>query len=331
MHIADDGDLPGLAATVVGGLYEVDGGGEALAAALERVRAEVVAAIDAGARIVVLSDRGGDAARAPIPSLLLTAAVHHHLVRARLRTKVGLVVESGDCREVHHLALLLGYGAAAVNPYLALETVEELAEAGRLSGVDRPHAAANLVKALGKGVLKVMSKMGISTVASYTGAQVFEALGPGPAGGGRLLHRHLVPARRGRAGRARRRGGRPAPHRLPGQPGRAARTAGWTSAGSTSGAGRGGAPVQPGDRLPAPARHPVPPVRRLPPLHVRSGRAVPAGGHAARAVRAAPRGPAAGAARGGGAGRGRSSSGSPPAPCRTGRSRPRRTRRWRSR
>ncbi len=179
VHIADDGDLPGLAATVVGGLYEVDGGGEALAAALERVRAEVVAAIDAGARIVVLSDRGGDAARAPIPSLLLTAAVHHHLVRARLRTKVGLVVESGDCREVHHLALLLGYGAAAVNPYLALETVEELAEAGRLSGVDRPHAAANLVKALGKGVLKVMSKMGISTVASYTGAQVFEALGLG--------------------------------------------------------------------------------------------------------------------------------------------------------
>ncbi len=181
VHIADDGDLPGLAATVVSGLFEVDGGGPALAAALERVRAEVVAAIDAGARIVVLSDRGGDERHAPIPSLLLTSAVHHHLVRERLRTKVGLVVESGDCREVHHLALLLGYGAAAVNPYLALETVEELAADGRLSGVDRQRAAANLVRALGKGVLKVMSKMGISTVASYTGAQVFEALGLGPA------------------------------------------------------------------------------------------------------------------------------------------------------
>ncbi|HZB51837.1 MAG TPA: glutamate synthase large subunit, partial [Mycobacteriales bacterium] len=181
VHIADDGDLPGLAATVVSGLYEVDGGGDALAAALDRVRTEVVAAIAAGARIVVLSDRGGDPTRAPIPSLLLTAAVHHHLVRERLRTKVGLVVESGDCREVHHLALLLGYGAAAVNPYLALETVEELATDGKLSGVDRPGAAANLVRALGKGVLKVMSKMGISTVASYTGAQVFEALGLGPA------------------------------------------------------------------------------------------------------------------------------------------------------
>jgi glutamate synthase (NADPH) large chain len=175
--IAADGDLPGLTATVVSGLYEVDGGGADLAAALERVRADVVRAIGAGARIVVLSDRGGDATRAPIPSLLLTAAVHHHLVRERLRTKVGLVVESGDCREVHHVALLLGYGAAAVNPYLAMETVEELAAEGRLPGVDRPTAARNLVRALGKGVLKVMSKMGISTVASYTGAQVFEALG----------------------------------------------------------------------------------------------------------------------------------------------------------
>ncbi len=177
VHIADDGDLPGLAGTVVSGLYDVEGGGEALAAAIERVRAEVVAAIDAGARLVVLSDRGGDDRLAPIPSLLLVSAVHHHLVRERLRTRVGLVVESGDCREVHHMALLLGYGAAAVNPYLALESVEDLVRAGRLSGVDRSTATRNLAKALGKGVLKVMSKMGISTVASYTGAQVFEALG----------------------------------------------------------------------------------------------------------------------------------------------------------
>jgi glutamate synthase (NADPH) large chain len=174
------GSVPDLPAAVVPGLYEVAGGGDALAAAITRVRREVVAAIDGGARIVVLTDRGGDAAHAPVPSLLLTAAVHHHLVRERLRTKVGLVVETGDCREVHHAALLIGYGAGAVNPYLALESVEELAAAGRL-GVDPPVAVRNLAKAMGKGVLKVMSKMGISTVASYTGAQVFEALGLGRA------------------------------------------------------------------------------------------------------------------------------------------------------
>jgi len=179
VHIADDGDLPGLAGTVVSGLYEVDGGGAALAAAVERVRSEVVAAIEAGTRIVVLSDRGGSQTLAPVPSLLLVAAVHHHLVRTRLRTRVGLVVESGDCREVHHMALLLGYGAAAVNPYLAFESVEDLVRTGPLSDLDRRAATRNLTKALGKGVLKVMSKMGISTVASYTGAQVFEALGLG--------------------------------------------------------------------------------------------------------------------------------------------------------
>jgi len=169
---------PTLPAVTVRGLYEVDGGGAALAEAITRVRAEVVAAIEGGARIVLLTDRGSDAGHAPIPSLLLTAAVHHHLVRERLRTKVGLVVETGDCREVHHAALLIGYGAGAINPYLAMETVEQLFTAGRLPGVADPAAAArNLVRALGKGVLKVMSKMGISTVASYTGAQVFEALG----------------------------------------------------------------------------------------------------------------------------------------------------------
>jgi glutamate synthase (NADPH/NADH) large chain len=181
VHMADDGDLPGFTSVVVPGLYEVAGGGPALAAAIERVRGEVVEAIGRGARIVVLSDRGGDERHAPIPSLLLTAAVHHHLVRTRLRTLVGLVVESGDCREIHHLALLLGYGAAAVNPYLALETVQDLVRTGPLADVDRAVATTNYAKAMGKGVLKVMSKMGISTVASYTGAQVFEALGLGSA------------------------------------------------------------------------------------------------------------------------------------------------------
>ena len=107
----------------------------------------------------------------------MTAAVHHHLVREKTRTQVGLIVEAGDVREVHHVALLIGYGAAAVNPYLAMESVEDLARDGFYVKAEPEVAVANLVKALGKGVLKVMSKMGVSTVASYTGAQIFEALG----------------------------------------------------------------------------------------------------------------------------------------------------------
>jgi len=172
-----DGNLPGLATATISGLYEVAGAGPALTAALERVREEASAAIQAGAGVLLLSDRNADAAHAPIPSLLLTSAVHHHLIRARTRTRVGLVVECGDAREVHHVALLIGFGAAAVNPYLAMETVEHLAADGSVTGVEPGVAVRNLVKALGKGVLKVMSKMGISTIASYTGAQVFEALG----------------------------------------------------------------------------------------------------------------------------------------------------------
>jgi glutamate synthase (NADPH) large chain len=177
IHINDDGDLPGFAAAVVKGLYPVDGGGAALRAALERIRAEVSAAIDNGARLVVLSDRDSDATMAPIPSLLLTSAVHHHLIREKTRTKVGLIIETGDVREVHHVALLVGYGAAAVNPYLAMETVEDLVRHDVIPGVDATTAIRHYIKALGKGVLKVMSKMGVSTVASYTGAQIFEAIG----------------------------------------------------------------------------------------------------------------------------------------------------------
>jgi glutamate synthase (NADPH/NADH) large chain len=177
-HINADGDLPGFRCTLIDGRYRVHGGGEALAAAIERVRRACSEAIEGGARILILSDRGCDQDYAPIPSLLLTAAVHHHLVRTRQRTKVGLIVEAGDCREVHHVALLLGYGAAAVNPYLAFETIEDLVARGAISGpVDA--AIARYVKALSKGVLKVMSKMGISTIASYIGAQVFEAFGLG--------------------------------------------------------------------------------------------------------------------------------------------------------
>ncbi|MEU6625714.1 glutamate synthase large subunit [Streptomyces litmocidini] len=178
IHINADGDMPGMKAVTLSGLYRVSGGGEALAARIEAICAEADAAIEGGARLIVLSDRHSDAEHAPIPSLLLTAAVHHHLIRTKQRTKVGLLVEAGDVREVHHVALLIGYGAAAVNPYLAMESVEDLVRAGTfIEGLEPEQAIRNLIYALGKGVLKVMSKMGISTVASYRGAQVFEAVG----------------------------------------------------------------------------------------------------------------------------------------------------------
>jgi glutamate synthase (NADPH/NADH) large chain len=141
------------------------------------VRREASDAIAAGARLIVLSDRDSDAELAPIPSLLLTSAVHHHLIREKTRTQVGLVVEAGDVREVHHAALLIGYGAAAINPYLAMESVEDLVRHGDITDTSADDAIHRYIKALGKGVLKVMSKMGVSTVASYTGAQIFEALG----------------------------------------------------------------------------------------------------------------------------------------------------------
>lgn len=180
-HIDRDPRARGhLSSVTIRGLYRVRGGGEGLAARLAEIFAEADRAIEDGASYLILSDRESDAEWAPIPSLLLTSAVHHHLLRRRTRTHVGLLVEAGDVREVHHVALLIGYGAGAVNPYLAMESAEELVRSGALTGIDAEKAVANLLKALGKGVLKVMSKMGISTVASYRGAQVFEAIGLAP-------------------------------------------------------------------------------------------------------------------------------------------------------
>ena len=181
IHIDDDGSRPDLRAHVVAGLYRVAGGGLALKRALDAIRREVSNAIDEGARIIVLSQRNSDEVYAPIPSLLLTSAVHHHLIREKKRTMAGLVVECGDAREVHHMALLVGYGAGAINPYLAFESIEKMiAENFHGLGEMDPHKAVkNYIKACGKGVLKVMSKMGVSTVASYTGAQIFEAIGLG--------------------------------------------------------------------------------------------------------------------------------------------------------
>ena len=177
LHIDADGTLPWFAGARVSGLYSVAGGGEAMERRIGEIFNEVDALIRQGKRFIVLSDRDSTAERAPIPSLLLTAAVHHHLVRTKARTMVSMLVEAGDVREVHHVALLIGYGAAAVNPYLALETVEDLVRRGIVTETTPERAMRNLVKALGKGVLKVMSKMGVSTVASYRGAQIFEAIG----------------------------------------------------------------------------------------------------------------------------------------------------------
>jgi glutamate synthase (NADPH/NADH) large chain len=177
LHINDDGHFSGFAGVRISGLYPVAGGGDALERRLNEIFHEVDAVIRQGKRFIVLSDRDSDAQLAPIPSLLLCAAVHHHLVRTKTRTMVGLLVEAGDVREVHHVALLIGYGAAAVNPYLALESVEDLVRRGVITDVSPEKAMRNMVKALGKGVLKVMSKMGVSTVASYRGAQIFEAVG----------------------------------------------------------------------------------------------------------------------------------------------------------
>jgi glutamate synthase (NADPH/NADH) large chain len=182
IHIDEDGTMGHLRSVVVSGLYRVADGGQGLRLALEAVRAEVSQAIDEGARIIVLSDRNSDSVFAPIPSLLLTSAVHHHLIREKKRTKVGLIVECGDAREVHHMALLIGFGAGAINPYLAFESIEDMIAAPSgarhgLDGIDPAKAVKHYIKAAGKGVLKVMSKMGVSTVASYTGAQIFEAIG----------------------------------------------------------------------------------------------------------------------------------------------------------
>ena len=175
LHNAD-----GVRSTVtIKALYRVDEGVESMEQRLAEICAEADAAIASGAEFIVLSDRDSTHELAPIPSLLSVSAVHHHLIRRQTRMRVGLLVEAGDVREVHHVAVLLGYGAGSVNPYLAMESVENLVRTGYITDVTPEKAVKNLIKALGKGVLKIMSKMGISTVSSYSGAQTFEAVGLG--------------------------------------------------------------------------------------------------------------------------------------------------------
>src|SRR5450432_3960059 len=175
-NLDGDSGSHGFKSVTIPMLYEVTAGGPGLKQAIETLRAAASRAIADGNNIIILSDRGHDRDRAPIPSLLAIAAVQHHLLREGSRTRVGLVVESGEPREVHHFALLLGYGASAINPYLAFESLHDMVRQGLLAG-DPEKAELKYVKAVGKGIVKVCSKMGISTIQSYHGAQVFEAIG----------------------------------------------------------------------------------------------------------------------------------------------------------
>ena len=169
--------------------WPVSEGPAGMDAALERLCREADAALAAGTNILILSDRAVGEERAPLPSLLAVAAVHHHLVREGTRLQAGLVVESGETRSVHSVATLIGYGAAAVNPYLMLETLGELVELGWLpEGMTTEEAQRRALKGIGKGLLKTLSKMGISTIPSYCGAQIFEAVGLAPD----LVERHFT-------------------------------------------------------------------------------------------------------------------------------------------
>jgi glutamate synthase (ferredoxin) len=167
----------GFKSTTLSILYPVREGAAGMERALEELFRQADRAIEDHHDFIILSDRGIDRDRAAIPALLAVAGLHHHLIRAGTRTKVGLVLESGEPREVHHFALLIGYGAGAINPYLAYETLDDLIRQGQLNGLDHEHTVKNYTKAIAKGVMKVMSKMGISTAQSYCGAQIFEAVG----------------------------------------------------------------------------------------------------------------------------------------------------------
>jgi len=179
-YIEESDKAVGFKTSVVEGLFPQSGSGSAgerLAKAIEEVTNEVVKEVRAGANIILLSDRNVDKNFAAIPSLILTSAVHHRLVAEHIRTSAALIIEAGDVREVHHVALLLGYGASAVCPYLAYESIDDLVEKGELTAATSSDARYQYGKGLNKGIVKTMSKMGVSTVASYVGSQLFEAVG----------------------------------------------------------------------------------------------------------------------------------------------------------
>ncbi|WP_310487046.1 glutamate synthase central domain-containing protein, partial [Chamaesiphon sp. VAR_69_metabat_338] len=167
----------GFSSVTIPMLFDPKAGIKGLEAALDVIFAAADKAIESGISILILSDRGVNPETAPIPALLAIAGLHHHLIRTGTRTRVGLVLESGEPREVHHFATLIGYGCGAINPYLAFETIEDLINQKILLDVDYPTAVKNYIKAATKGVTKVASKIGISTIQSYRGAQIFEAVG----------------------------------------------------------------------------------------------------------------------------------------------------------
>ncbi|PTY01702.1 glutamate synthase large subunit [Verrucomicrobia bacterium LW23] len=173
-------DKPHLKAATISTLFDVAGGDEGFYNRLQEVRREAEAAIDDGATLLILSDRGISAEKAPLPSMLVVGAVHHYLIRAEKRMKASLIVESAEVRDVHHFACLLGYGASAVNPYIIFATYAAMLEKGELKVTDKAQIAKNYRQSIEKGLLKIMSKMGISTLASYSGAQIFEAIGIHP-------------------------------------------------------------------------------------------------------------------------------------------------------
>ncbi|HXP59460.1 MAG TPA: glutamate synthase large subunit [Dongiaceae bacterium] len=170
-------DLPGFKSITLPILFKVADGPAGLEQAMDQLCARVSQAISDGYNVVVLSDRGVSREWAPIPSLLAVGGVHHHLIREGTRTRVGLVLESGEPREIHHFSLLIGYGCGAINPYVAFQSLDDLLRQGLLTGIDHRTACKNYLKAAMKGVVKVISKMGISTIQSYQGAQIFEAVG----------------------------------------------------------------------------------------------------------------------------------------------------------
>ena len=313
--------------------WEVDEGPGGLRARLAKLCDDAHDAVAAGVNVLILSDRRVGPRRAAIPSLLAVAAVHHHLVREGTRLRAGLVLESGEPREVHHMATLIGYGCGAINPYLLFDTVGELVGEGRVPGIENVDTAErNIVKAIGKGLLKTISKMGISTIQSYCGAQIFEAVGLERDLDRPPLHRHGVAHRRHRPRRPRPRDARPPRAGLPGRPRAAAARRRHLRL-----APRRRAPhVEPGDDRAAAARGARRRVQRRRPGEVprvrgaRQRRRV-AQGDAARAAevqdrrrRRRSRSTRSSRPR-------RSSSASPPARCRSARSRASRTRRSRSR
>ncbi|MEO1523284.1 MAG: glutamate synthase central domain-containing protein, partial [Cyanobacteria bacterium J06633_2] len=167
----------GLTSTTLPIVFDPTSGADGLEAALDTLFAQADEAIAAGTSILILSDRTFDAENAPMPALLAVSGLHHHLIRNGTRTRVGIVLESGEPREVHHFAVLIGYGCGAINPYLAFETLDGMIEQGDLVGVDSATASKNYIKAVTKGVIKIASKIGISTIQSYRGAQIFESIG----------------------------------------------------------------------------------------------------------------------------------------------------------